>query len=111
MIIVMQKHENASRRKFLKQSTLGIGAGVVSLPAFGSRTPKNKLPREVTLVSIDLVGLWPHQTTESRIKRMMERMEDIAGLQPDVVCLPELFDTIWVREMSGMPPMRWRPTS
>lgn len=29
---------------------------------------------------------------------MMGRMDDIAGLQPDVVCLPELFDTMWVSD-------------
>lgn len=99
--MVMDKNKNASRRKFLKQSSLGFGAGMVSLPVFAKGTAaeqKKKLPREITVVSIDLLGLWPDQTTESRIKRMMERMEDIAGLQPDVVCLPELFDTMWVRE-------------
>ena len=29
---------------------------------------------------------------------MLERMESIAGLNPDLVCLPELFDTSWVEE-------------
>jgi beta-ureidopropionase len=60
------------------------------------------LPREITVVGIDLVGLWPDSTTESRIKRMLARMADIAGLQPDVVCLPELFDTMWVREQKNI---------
>ena len=96
----MQKNESASRREFLKQSSFGLGAGMVSLPVFRNDSTQagRKLPREVTVVSIDLVGLWPDKTTESRLKRMMERMEDVAGLQPDVVCLPELFDTIWVKE-------------
>jgi beta-ureidopropionase len=100
MSIVMQKNQNASRRQFLKQSSVGLGAGMVSLPVFAKDTPaqRKKLSREVTVVSIDLLGLWPDQTTESRIKRILQRMEDVAGLQPDVVCLPELFDTIWVRE-------------
>ena len=25
-------------------------------------------------------------------------MEEVTGLQPDIVCLPELFDTMWVDE-------------
>lgn len=104
--MVMKNNENASRREFLKQSSFGLGAGMtgLSLPLSkkNSVAGNEKLPREVTVVSIDLLGLWPDQTTESRIKRMMERMEDIAGLQPDVVCLPELFDTMWVKEQKNI---------
>ena len=101
----MDEKESASRREFLKQSSLGFGAGMagISLPAFKKDPPRaaGKLPREVTVVGIDLVG-WPDKTTEYRIKRMMERMEDVAGLEPDVVCLPELFDTMWVREQKNI---------
>ncbi len=97
----MKNRENASRREFLKQSSLGLGAGITgaSLPSFGreAKPSAKKLPREVTVVGIDLLG-WPDKTTELRLKRMMARMDEIAGLQPDVVCLPELFDTMWVRE-------------
>jgi predicted amidohydrolase len=81
---------------------MGLGAGIagVSLPVFGrdKRDSAVKLPREITVVGIDLLGLWPDKTTESRLKRMMRRMEDIAGLRPDVVVLPELFDTMWIAE-------------
>ncbi|MEX2234808.1 MAG: carbon-nitrogen hydrolase family protein [Cyclobacteriaceae bacterium] len=98
----MQNNENASRRDFLRKSSLGLGAGMagVSLPVFKKEpvAGNKKLPREVTVVSIDLVGLWPDKTTESRLKRMFARMDDVAGLQPDVVCLPELFDTMWISE-------------
>ena len=68
----MQKNEHASRREFLKQSSFGLGAGMagVAVPVFKKDPPagNKKLPREVTVVSIDLVGLWPDTTTESRIK-------------------------------------------
>ena len=91
----------SSRREFLKQSSLGLGAGMAGLSFSSLNTPDfneiKKIPGEVTIVSVDLVG-WPDKTTEARLKRMFARMEDIAGLQPDVVCLPELFDTIWVSE-------------
>lgn len=97
----MENKENASRREFLKQSSLGLGAGIagVSLPVF-KKDPvaaDTKLPREVTVVGIDLVG-WPDKTRDMRLKRMMRRMNDIAGLRPDVVVLPELFDSMWVSE-------------
>lgn len=97
----MYQKENASRRQFLKQSSLGLGAGLtgVSLSPRRNRSGagEKKLPREVTVVGIDLVG-WPDKTTEGRLDRMFARMEDVAGLQPDVICLPELFDSMWVRE-------------
>lgn len=102
----MQNKKSASRREFLKQSSLGLGAGITGVSVSGSKnipdTDAKKLPREITVVGVDLVGLWPDTTTESRIKRMLARMEDIAGLQPDVVCLPELFDTMWVREQKNL---------
>jgi beta-ureidopropionase len=98
----MKNERNVSRRNFLRQSSLGLGAGIVgtSIPSCmpGSLIEKNKLPREICLASVDLKGLWPDTTTESRIKRILGRMEEIAGLQPDIVCLPELFDTIWIAE-------------
>jgi beta-ureidopropionase len=102
----MQNKENASRRDFLKKSSLGFGAGIagVSLPVFNKESvaANEKLPREVTVVSIDLVGLWPDKTTESRLKKMFRRMEDVAGQKPDVVVLPELFDTMWVGEEKNL---------
>ena len=94
--------KNSSRRDFLQQSSFGLLAGV-SLPSSERRqTETKKLPREVCLVSVDLVGLWPDTTTASRLKRIFERMEAVTGLQPDVVCLPELFDTIWVSERKNL---------
>jgi len=99
------KERNASRRNFLKKSSLGLGAGIVGVSNPFIRTDSvnnsddnKKLPREVCVASVDLKGLWPDKTTESRIKRILERMEEVTGLQPDIVCLPELFNTIWVEE-------------
>jgi len=101
----MSNKENASRREFIKQSSLGLGAGItgVSLPGL-KREPvagNKKLPREITVVGIDLVG-WPDKTTDVRLKRMFQRMDEVAGLQPDVICLPELFDTMWVHEQKDI---------
>lgn len=98
----MKNEKNVSRRKFLTRTTLGLGAGIVgvSLPSCNSGNNEGpvKLPREIIVASLDLRGLWPDSTRESRIKRMLDRMELVAGLKPDLVCLPELFDTSWVSE-------------
>src|SRR6266496_3810913 len=115
-MIVMSNKKNVSRRNFIKNSSLGLGVGMVgaSIPATITSNPSaitanpstgayagagiKKLPREVCVASVDLKGLWPDTTRESRIKRILERMEEVTGMQPDLVCLPEMFDTSWVEE-------------
>jgi predicted amidohydrolase len=105
--------ENASRRNFIKRSSLGLGAGIVglSIPSTITGNPSNpptrtnsitenkKLPTELSVVGIDLKSyLPPDVTTESRVKRILERMEELTGMQPDIICLPELFATAGVEE-------------
>jgi beta-ureidopropionase len=81
---------------------MGLGAGVVGATATSTQaqagTETNKLPKEICVASVDLKGLWPDTTRESRIKRMLERMDEVVTMKPDLVCLPELFDTSWVEE-------------
>lgn len=102
----MQNKSHASRREFLKQSSFGLGAGLTgaSLPVLKTNSVREnkKLPREITVVGIDLVGLWPDKTMDARIKKMLARMEEISGLQPDVVCLPELFSSMWITERKNI---------
>jgi predicted amidohydrolase len=112
-MIFMNDEKNSSRRNFLKNSSLVLGAGIggVSLPSLGNARPSTKpdkiyenkkLPREVCVASVDLKGLWPDTTRESRIKRILERMEEVTGMEPDIVCLPEMFDTSWVEEEKAL---------
>jgi predicted amidohydrolase len=102
----MKNKISVSRRNFLKKTSIGLGAGMVGASMLSCKPGfvggENKLPREVCLASVDLKELWPDITTESRIKRILNRMEDVVGLQPDIVCLPELFDTIWVSEEKAL---------
>lgn len=100
----MKNVNSVSRRNFIKQSSLGLGAGMVTVssPAAGMIAEPQKLPREVCVASIDLKGLWPDTTRESRIKRVLERMDEVTGMKPDIICLPELFDTSWVDEQKPL---------
>ena len=99
----MKKSGGVSRRNFIRQTSAGLGAGIVgmSLPACSAITPFNnkKMARKVSVASVDLKGLWPDKTRESRLKRILERMQDVAGYRPDLICLPELVDTSWVDEV------------
>lgn len=98
----MENKRGVSRRNFIRQTSLGVGAGIVGISAPSCRDSisgeKKNLAGSVCVAAIDLKGLWPDNTRESRIKRILERMKNVTGLHPDIICLPELFDTIWVSE-------------
>ncbi len=98
----MKNGSGVSRRNFIRQTSVGLGAGIVglSVPSCSSdnTVANGKMARRVSVASIDLKGLWPDKTRESRVKRVLERMENLAGLHPDLICLPELVDTSWVDE-------------
>jgi predicted amidohydrolase len=95
-----------SRRKFLKQSSLGLGAGFITAatPFTTSSTSgqTKKLPREITIATITMEGLKDSPTREARVKGILTRMKDTTGMRPDVICLPELFDTMWVQEQKNL---------
>ncbi len=63
---------------------------------------ESRLPREVTVAAISLKGLWPEETIEKRIKNMLERMENVYPMEPDIICLPETFQISWVKEMKTL---------
>jgi len=65
-------------------------------------TKETRLPREIWVAAISLKGLWPEQTIEKRIKDMLERMESVYPLEPDIICLPETFQISWVDEMKTL---------
>ena len=57
-----------------------------------------RLPREIVVASIDLRGLWPVDTVEERVNDILDRMQEVYIFKPDLICLPETFQTSWVRE-------------
>lgn len=63
---------------------------------------ENRLPREIQVAAISLKGLWPEQKIEKRIKDIIERMESVYPMEPDIICLPETFQISWVNEMKTL---------
>ncbi len=94
--------KDVSRRNFLKHTAVGVGAGIAgaAMTSFKAESVQQEVKpaRNLCVATIDLKGLWPDNTRESRIRRVLDRMGELVGLKPDLVCLPELFDTIWVNE-------------
>ena len=102
----MNHPKQDSRRNFIKHSSLGLGTVLMGMnvPVLANdhHVAKNaKLPRQICVATMDIKTYmpdWPDKTREARVKRMLGRMEELTGLQPDIICLPELFDTMWVEE-------------
>jgi len=92
-----------SRRKFMARASAGAGlvaAGTPGLEAQANQPAdvrRARLPREVWVSSIDLKDLYPETSVERRVERTLERMQQLVAFHPDVVCLPETFNTSWVR--------------
>jgi beta-ureidopropionase len=63
---------------------------------------ENRLPREVCVAAISLKGLWPEKTIEKRINDVLERMEKVYPLEPDIICLPETYQISWVDEIKTL---------
>lgn len=92
------------RRKFIRNSALGLGAGVSltssTISSTSNVTEKSvtvKLPREVwiatlTLTKIDAVN---HQVM---VDEVLGHMKDIVNYKPDIICLPEIFPFFHISE-------------
>lgn len=80
--------------------SLGAGLAGVSLSSCkrNDQPEAGKMARRVRVAGVDLRGLHPEKIREKRVSRVLSRMENVTGLQPDFICLTELFDTIWVDE-------------
>ena len=99
----MKESGVVSRRKFIAQTSAGAGLVAATGPGLQAQAGKPsevrrpRLPREVWVSSIDLKDLYPETSVERRVERTLERMEQLVAFHPDIVCLPETFNTSWVR--------------
>lgn len=102
----MKKEGNSSRRIFLKQSSLVVGAGFTNLSAPFVQNNKpladKKMASEAKAVTVDLMDMRNDETVEQRLNRIIIRMDDVAGMKPDIICLPELFTTTLVKENKSL---------
>ena len=67
----MSSAKHDSRRNFLKQSSLGLGAGIFTatnpFTPIATPDPNTKLASEITIATIDLKGLIDQATREERV--------------------------------------------
>jgi len=88
----MIESKNANRRQFLHRASLGVGAGLASQTVQAVPAPVEtgrRLPREVWVAAVSQEGM-PGGTPDAVTGMLIERMEEIAPMKPDIICLPEL---------------------
>lgn len=88
--------EKESRRNFIKKSALGVGAvTAMSNPSTGfaqgqDKKKQKKLPREVWIATVSQHELFAESSREM-ITKVLNIMDEIVPLKPDIICLPEVF--------------------
>ena len=97
---------NTSRRRFLEKAVLS--AGVVTLGAenlLGKPswldTGQEKLPREVWIATVSQEGM-SAETSERMVQSVLVILKKCLIYNPDVICLPEVFMTSFVRERRSL---------
>ncbi len=101
-----KKNSSPDRRDFLQATAMCAG---ISAAWSGGQTLADKsspvalkakaerLPREVWIATISQNGLQA-KDSRSMSKMMLARMEEVAPLQPDIICLPETFPFAGITE-------------
>ena len=88
----MKSH--VSRRNFLKNTSLGIGAGSFGLPDFFMQPDvRQKNLAGARTVNIGTVSVMDLRASSSQdmVNQVLKIMEGMAGYHPDIICLPEIF--------------------
>jgi beta-ureidopropionase len=92
----MKNKRGLSRRNFLNQASLAFGSGIVGFSTssfrMNSQEENSNIGRRINVATIDLKELQEYHTNEPSVKKVLVRMENIAGFKPDIICLPQLFN-------------------
>jgi len=103
----MSKSNSISRRSFVEKSAATTGLmtfvalGGSSSAAANDLTSRGKLPREVWIATVSQMGLkaeHPSQMTDIILKIL----EEAIVFQPDIVCLPEVFATSFIKPIKTL---------
>ncbi|MBD1261664.1 carbon-nitrogen hydrolase family protein [Maribacter polysiphoniae] len=92
------------RRNFIRNSTLGLGAGIALTPSsvfsasnVSGEPLASKLPREVWIATLTLTKI-DAANYQDMVEEVLGHMADIVNYKPDVICLPEIFPFFHISE-------------
>ena len=84
---------SVNRRNFLLGTSAAAGLSYANYPnksLYSNNRQVDRLPREVWIASVSKEGLKRARTNDELMKHIIERMENVVPLQPDIICLPEV---------------------
>lgn len=98
----MKPSNECSRRGFVRNAAIGVGAGVAGTIAgqqarASESAPPNRSKREVWVASLCQHNLNASSSAEMS-QKMLKRMEEVLPMQPDIICLPETFHTANIKK-------------
>jgi predicted amidohydrolase len=88
------------RRRLLQAGAFGALAAASSTPSVFAtdESPSSRASRrpgrELWIASLTLAGI-TSASREETVRKVLERMEQIAGARPDLICLPEVFPSYY----------------
>ncbi len=92
------------RRSFIRNSALGMGAGIALHSPLVSSPPRpnegselEKLPREVWIASFSSTNMQASDHVDM-VDQVLEKMAEITNYKPDIICLPEIFPFFHIAE-------------
>ncbi|MDR0796619.1 MAG: carbon-nitrogen hydrolase family protein [Tannerella sp.] len=103
----MKTFKPISRRHFMEKAAVTAGLSVLGAEAASGRpsdpnqSPAGKLPREVWIATVSQHGL-SADTSEKMAQMILAIMEKSVTCHPDVLCLPEVFMTTFIRESMSL---------
>lgn len=103
------------RRKFIRNSALGLGAGtvltsnlLVAANTTNDEEVVDKLPREVWIATFTLTKV-EAETHEEMVDKVLDHMGEIANYKPDIICLPEIFPFFHISERTSIEDVAEKP--
>jgi len=98
----MTTAESFSRRHFIEKAAVatglaGLGAGSLFGQSSEATEAQGKLPREVWIATVSQHGM-SADTSAQMVRSMLTVLAKTAAYRPDVICLPEVFMTSYIRE-------------
>lgn len=96
--------ENLSRRQFIQYSSLGAAAitSDLSAPSLSEDIKAQRLPREVWIGSLSLMGM-SAADSKGMVEKTLNLMEALVPFNPDIVCLPECFAFTHIQQSFSVP--------
>jgi beta-ureidopropionase len=91
-----EPENHLSRRRLLQAGAVSAlaAASTMATAADDSDSPRRRPGRQIWVASLTLEGIQA-TTREEALKQVLGRMEQVSSARPDLICLPEIFNSFY----------------